>query len=287
MIEKNFEEARPHLRAVAHRLLGSLSEADDAVQETWLRLSRADTTEVDNLRGWMTTVVSRVCLDMLRARKARREESADDQLLEKASARVARVEGAEGEAVLADTVGLALLVVLETLEPAERLAFVLHDLFGVPFEEIAPIVGRTDVATRQLASRARRRVRGAPERNEAELARRADIVKTLLAALRSGDVEAVVAALDPNVVVHVRTADGKIREVHGARDWAKTAVLFSQTRGADVAFALVDDALGAVYAPDGRVTSALVFGFTGDVITRVDIVTDAARVKALEIDSID
>ena len=287
MIEKKFEEARPHLRAVAHRLLGSHSEADDAVQETWLRLSRTDTSEVDNLRGWLTTVVSRVCLDMLRSRKARGEESADEAALEKNVVAIAPEDHAEARAVLADTVSMALLVVLETLDPAERLAFVLHDLFGVSFEEIAPIVGRTDVATRQLASRARRRVRGAPERNDVELARRADVVKKLLAALRSGDVEAVVAALDPNVVVHAQSPDGTIREVHGARNWAKTAVLFSQARAADVAFALVDDALGAVYAPDGRVTSALVFGFTGDVITRVDIVTDAERVRALEIAELD
>jgi RNA polymerase sigma factor (sigma-70 family) len=282
--DEKFEEARPHLRAVAYRMLGSLAEADDAVQEAWLRLARTDAAEVENLRGWLTTVVGRVCLDMLRARKARREESADETALEK---HPARERGAEEEAVLADSMSMALLVVLETLEPAERLAFVLHDLFGVSFEEIAPIVGRTEVAARPRASRARRRIRGAPEAHQAELARRADVVRTLLAALRAGDVDAVVAALDPDVVVHAAGPDGNVREIHGARNWAKTAVVFSRVRGVDVSIALVDDALGAVYAPDGRVSSALVFGFTGDAITRVDIIADAARVKDLDIAAID
>jgi RNA polymerase sigma factor (sigma-70 family) len=283
VIDEKFEQARPHLRAVAYRMLGSVAEADDAVQETWLRLARTDTGEVDNLRGWLTTVLSRVCLDMLRSRRARREESVDETALAKTAA---REDHAEAEAVLADSVGMALLVVLETLEPAERLAFVLHDLFGVSFDDIAPIVGRTEVATRQLASRARRRVRGAPEREDAALARRADLVKSLLVALRSGDVEAVVAALDPNVVVHAQGLDGKVREIHGARAWAKSAVAFSQPRGADVEIALVDGALGVLYAPEGRVASALVFSFTGDAITRVDIVTDAERVKAFELEAI-
>ncbi|MDI1437505.1 sigma-70 family RNA polymerase sigma factor [Polyangium sorediatum] len=273
----DFEASRPHLRAVAYRMLGSRSEADDAVQEAWLRLSRADTGEVQNLRGWLTTVVARVCLDMLRARKARGEDG--DAAPE---ATTSHESNAENEAVLADSVSLALLVVLETLEPAERLAFVLHDLFGVSFEEIAPIVGRSEVAARQLASRARRRVRGAPERDEAELARQHDVVKALLAALRTGDVEAVIAVLDPNVVIHGGRPG---REILGARSWATSAVAFTRrVRAFDAAKpALVDGTIGAIYAPGGRLASALRFTFTGGAIARIDIIVDKAKLKMLEI----
>src|SRR5215210_8196130 len=198
-----FEEHRGHLRAVAYRMLGSVSEADDAIQESWLRLSRADTSNVENLGGWLTTVVGRVCLDMLRSRTSRREEPLDTQLPERT---VSRAEGGdpEQEAILADSVGLALLVVLETLAPAERLAFVLHDLFAVPFDEIAPIVGRTPTAARQLASRARRRVQGAAAVPaavpEAEFSRQREVVAAFLAAARGGDFDALLALLDPDVV---------------------------------------------------------------------------------------
>jgi RNA polymerase sigma factor (sigma-70 family) len=276
--EKNliglFEKSRPHLHAVAYRMLGSRSEADDAVQETWLRLSRAETSEVDNLRGWLTTVVARVCLDMLRSRKARAEDG--DVVPEEATS------NAEDEAVLADSVSIALLVVLETLEPVERLAFVLHDLFGVSFDEIAPLVGRSEVAARQLASRARRRVRGAPERDEAELARQHDVVKALLGALRAGDVEAVVAVLDPNVVVHGGGAGGRAREIRSVRNMARSAVTFARTLDA-VEPALVDGAVGAIYAPGGRLSRALRLTFGEGVITRIDVIDDEAGLKTLEI----
>jgi len=274
----HFEASRPHLRAVAYRMLGSRSEADDAVQETWLRLSRADTSEVQNLRSWLTTVVGRVCLDMLRARKARVEDG--DAAPE---ATTSPESNAEDEAVQADSVSLALLVVLETLEPAERLAFVLHDLFGVSFEEIAPIVGRSEVTARQLASRARRRVRGAPERDEAELARQHDVVKALLGALRAGDIEAAVAVLDPNVVIHGGGGSG--REIHGARNWVKSAVVFARTKRIFDAVepALVDGTIGAIYAPGGRLERALRYTFKGGVITRIDVIVDAAQLKTLEI----
>ncbi|MDI3288736.1 sigma-70 family RNA polymerase sigma factor [Polyangium sp. 15x6] len=279
--EKNliglFEESQPHLRAVAYRMLGSRSEADDAVQETWLRLSRAETSEVENLRGWLTTVVARVCLDMLRSRKARAEDG--DVVPEEATS------NAEDEAVLADSVSIALLVVLETLEPVERLAFVLHDLFGVSFDEIAPIVGRSEVAARQLASRARRRVRGAPERDEAELARQHDVVKALLGALRAGDVEAVVAVLDPNVVVHGGGAGGRAREIRSVRNLARSAVAFARTAHAFDAVepALVDGAVGAIYASGGRLSRAVRLTFGEGVITRIDVIDDEDGLKTLEI----
>src|SRR5438874_7173076 len=199
---ERFEENRSHLRAVAYRMLGSLDEADDAVQEAWLRLSRADTSRVDNLRGWLTTVVARVCLDMLRSRKSRREEPLGAELPEP-------VPGPEHEVMLADSVGLALLVVLETLTPAERVAFVLHDLFDLPFDEIAPIVGRTPAAARQLASRARRRVRGGDTVPDPDLKSQRVGIDAFLAAVRAGDFEALLAVLDPDVVF--RADPGKLR----------------------------------------------------------------------------
>ncbi len=279
LLSRSFEDARSHLRGVAFRMLGSLSEADDAVQETWVRLSRTDTSDVDNLRGWLTTVTARVCLDMLRSRKARAEEPGGDDVAKEQAAPDAN---AEQEAVLADSVGMALLVVLDTLEPAERLAFVLHDLFGVSFEEIAPIVGRSDVATRQLASRARRRVRGAPEGDEASFARQRDVVAKLLAALRAGDVEGVVSVLDPNVVVHVQSPDGTPREIRGARAWASSAVVYSRALEG-VEPALVGGAVGAIHAPRGKILRALRFTFEGDKIAGVDIVTDATALHSLDI----
>ena len=281
-LTRTFEDSRSHLRAVAFRMLGSLTEADDAVQETWVRLSRADTSDVDNLRGWLTTVTARVCLDMLRSRKSRAEELVGVGAV---AERAAPEANAEQEAVLADSVGLALLVVLESLEPAERLAFVLHDLFGVPFEEIAPIVGRSEVATRQLASRARRRVRGAPEGDDANLARQRQVVDKLLAALRSGDVEAVVSVLDPNVVVHAQAPDGTTRELRGAYTWAKSAVVYSRAaRGVEPS--LVDGVLGAIHAPRGKLRSAVRFTFGGEKIVRVDIVTEATALRSLDIASL-
>src|ERR671929_687666 len=201
-LAQRFEAHRPHLRAVAYRMLGSISEADDAVQQAWLRLSRSDTSDVENLGGWLTTVVARVCLDMLRSRRSRREEPLGVRVPDPI---VSRADGMnpECDALLADSVGLALLVILETLAPAERLAFVLHDIFAVPFEEIAPIVGRSEVAARQLASRARRRVRGAAPVPDVDLSRQREVVDAFLAAARGGDFEALVAVLDPDVVLRV------------------------------------------------------------------------------------
>src|SRR5213594_1115757 len=215
---EQFEAHRQRLRTVAYRMLGSQSEADDAVQETWLRLSRADTSGVENLGGWLTTVVGRVCLDMLRSRKSRREHPLDTTVIEPAA-------DPEHEAVMADSIGLALLVVLETLSPAERVAFVLHDMFGMPFDEIAPIVGRSEVATRQLASRARRRVQGAGPVSDTDIASRRKIVDAFLAASRGGDFGALLSLLDPDVVLRADDAAvliGAGREVRGAQEVART-----------------------------------------------------------------
>src|SRR5207247_2122857 len=253
-----FEENRTHLKAVAYRMLGSVSEAEDAVQDAWPRLSRSDTSGVENLDGWLTTIVARVCLDMLRSRKSRREEPLGAQAPEMI---VSREEGVdpEREALLADSVGLALLVVLETLTPAERVAFVLHDMFDLPFDEIAPVVGRSPAAARQLASRARRRVRGAATAPDADLTRRREIVDAFLAASRGGDFDALLALLDPDVVLRADPAAvraGATREVRGA---AAVADTFSG-RARFAQPALVNGAVGAVWAPGGQ--PRVVFGFT-------------------------
>ena len=237
-LSARFEENRPRLRGVAYRMLGSLSEAEDAVQEAWLRLSRVDPSTLDNPAGWLTTVVSRVCLDVLRTRRSRREEPIGAASSEPG---VARGEGAdpEAEAVLADAVGVALLVVLDTLTPAERLAFVLHDLFGMPFDEVGAIVGRSPVAVRQLASRARRRVRGAPAPPDAGRARQRELVEAFLRAARAGDVEGLLAVLEPDAVIHIDAAAridappsevGKPRELRGGRDVGEAV---HRARGAD------------------------------------------------------
>src|SRR5919106_4390787 len=224
-LAERFEENRTHLRAVAYRMLGSLSEVDDAVQEAWLRLSRADTTGVDNLGGWLTTVVARVCLDMLRSRKSRREEPFPEHAPEPVATGTSG-SSPEHEAVLADSVGLALLVVLDKLTPAERLAFVLHDMFAMPFEEIGPIVGRSAEAARQLASRARRRVRGggAPD---PDLVQQRKVVEAFIAALRAGDFEGLLAVLDPDLLVRADMAvGGAPTELRGAAAWAEGGVAY-------------------------------------------------------------
>src|SRR2546422_2191991 len=228
---ERFEENRTHLRAVAYRMLGSLSEADDAVQEAWFRLSRSDTSAVENLRGWLTTVVARVCLDMLRSRKSRREEPLDAHVPEPPEMITSREDALdpEHEALLADSVGLALLVVLETLAPAERVAFVLHDMFDLPFDEIAPIVGRSATAARQLASRARRRVQGAATVPDADLRRQREVVDAFLAASRGGDFDALLAVLDPDVVLRADRAAVQASEVRQGRGAPKLA---SEGRGA-------------------------------------------------------
>jgi RNA polymerase sigma factor (sigma-70 family) len=279
-----FEAHRGHLRAVAYRMLGSSSEADDAVQEAWLRLSRSDTSVVDNLGGWLTTVVARVCLNMLQARTARREDPVGEDLPDAAATRRDR-DDPEEQALEADAVGLALLVVLDTLTPAERLAFVLHDLFAVPFDEIAPIVERSPAATRQLASRARRRLQGAPP-PDADLARRRAVVDAFLAASREGSFEALVALLDPDVVLRADQAAvraGASTEVRGA---AAVAGTFSG-RARAARPALVDGAPGAVWAVGGQ--PRVVFGFTitDDRIVQIDLLADPDRLARLELAVLD
>ena len=281
-LAEQFEEHRPHLRAVAYRTLGSLSEADDALQEAWLRLSRSDTSGIQNPGGWLTTVVARVCLDMLRSRSSRREEHLGVHVPDPI---VSRADGSdpEREALLADAVGLALVVVLETLSPAERLAFVLHDMFGVPFEEIAPIVGRSEVASRQLASRARRRVRGAVP--DADLARQREVVDAFLAASRDGDLEALVAVLDPDVVLRAdrgAVPAGASRVLRGARAVAEGALAFS--RLAPFAQpALVNGAAGVVVAPRGQPYAVMGFTVRGGKIVEIDILADPARLRQLDL----
>jgi RNA polymerase sigma factor (sigma-70 family) len=286
-LAEQFEEHRSHLRAVAYRMLGSLSEADDALQQAWLRLSRSDTSGVQNLGGWLTTVVARVCLDMLRS--SRREEPLGVHVPDPI---VSREDGTdpEQEALLADSVGLALLVVLEKLSPSERLAFVLHDMFGVPFEEIAPIVGRSEVAARQLASRARRRVQGAAPSPDADLTRQREVVDAFLAAARDGDFEALLAMLDPEVVLR---SDGGLvraglsREVRGARAVAEGALAFSRL----IPFAraaLVNGAAGAVsWSPDGRLFSVMGFTVRHGKIVEIDILADPARLSQLDLALLD
>jgi RNA polymerase sigma factor (sigma-70 family) len=294
-LAERFEANRSHLRAVAYRMLGSLSEADDAVQESWLRLSRADTSGVENLGGWLTTVVARVCLDMLRARTSRREESLGAYVPRPI---VSRAEGTdpEHEALLADAVGLALLVVLDTLAPAERLAFVLHDLFAVPFDEIAPIVGRSPTAARQLASRARRRVRGAATVPDTDRARQRAVVDAFLAAARGGNFDALLALLDPDVVLRAdRVAVGAsikaqdkgapklAPEIRGALAVANTLTGHAQAAQP----ALVNGAAGAVWAPGGQ--PRVVFGFTiarGKIVA-IDILADPARLRQLDLAVLD
>lgn len=265
-----FEQHRPHLRAVAFRMLGSLAEADDAVQETWIRMHRADTSGVDNIGGWLTTVVSRVCLDMLRSRKSRREEPAEGAMSE--SGHGASVDPEE-ETMLALDVGAALLVVLDALAPPERVAFVLHDLFAIPFEDIAPIVGRTVPATRQLASRARRRVRGQPVASDADLAAQRTVVEAFLAASRDGNFEALLAVLDPDVVV----TDG----VTAWRGSQEVATAFAgRAQAAQVA--LVDGLVGVVVAPRGKFLLAIRVGIRDGRIVSMEGVRDrSATVAAL------
>jgi RNA polymerase sigma-70 factor, ECF subfamily len=286
-LARRFEENRGHLRGVAYRMLGSLGEAEDAVQEAWLRFGRADTSGVENLKGWLTTVVARVCLDMLRSRKSRREEALSADVAEKTIA--SRTDGIdpEKEVMLADSVGLALLVVLETLAPAERLAFVLHDLFAMPFDEIAPIVGRSATAARQLASRGRRRVQGAATVPRADLARQRKVVEAFLAAARAGDFEGLLAVLDPDVVRRLDTvaaATGAPRELRGAQAVARGALAGSQrARSAPVALALVDGSVGVIVAPRGRLSTVIVFKISRARIVEMDVIADPARLRQLHL----
>ncbi|MFD3519242.1 sigma-70 family RNA polymerase sigma factor [Streptomyces sp. NPDC058653] len=299
-----FEEDRPRLRAVAYRMLGSASEADDAVQETWLRLDRADTREVGNLRGWLTTVVARVCLNMLRTRASRREEPLDapDRAPIGARGGAGGRPGPDGgpggrsdrgdpeeEALLADSVGLALLVVLDTLAPAERLAFVLHDMFAVPFDEIAPMIERTPAAARQLASRARRRVRGASPVAEPDLARRREVVEAFLAASRGGDFEALVALLDADVILRADRSAGPTRgpiTLRGAQNVGKGASVAAE-RVRFTQPALVNGSPGLVMAPGGRLFLVLAFTIADRKVTEIDIIADAERLAGVEVAVLD
>jgi RNA polymerase sigma-70 factor (ECF subfamily) len=282
-----FQAHRAQLRAVAFRMLGSPSEADDAVQEAWLRFSRADTSGVENLGGWLTTIVARVCLDVLRARTRRREEPLGSYLPEPVTSH--DDVDPEHEALLAEGVGLALLVVLDRLAPAERVAFVLHDSFAVPFDEVAPIVGRSPAAARQLASRARRRVRGTATVPDADLARQRAVVDAFSAAAREGDFGALVALLDPDVVVRADRAAapaGAPREARGARVVAGRALAYSQNaRFAEPA--LVDGAVGVVVAPRGRLLLVLAFTFRGGKVAGLDVLADPARLRQLDLAVLD
>ena len=284
-LAERFEENRTHLRAVAYRMLGSGIEADDAVQEAWLRLSRSDTSGVENLGGWLTTVVARVCLDMLRSRQSRREEPLSASVSESIASREAGIDP-EQEALLAESVGLALLVVLETLAPAERLEFVLHDMFAVPFDEIAPIVGRSPTAARQLASRARRRVQGKATVPNADLTGQREVVDAFLAAARDGNFDALLAVLDPDVVHRADRAaappDG--REVRGARTVAQGALAYSR-RGpsAPPTLALVNGAVGVVVAPRGRLSRVVTFKIRHGKIVEIDVLADPARLRQLDL----
>jgi RNA polymerase sigma factor (sigma-70 family) len=289
-LAQRFEANRTHLRAVAYRMLGSLNEADDAVQEAWLHLSRSDTSDVKNLGGWLTTVVARVCLDMLRSRKSRREEPLDEPLGAHVSEPIGNREDGidpEHESLLADSVGPALLVVLETLAPAERLAFVLHDMFAVPFDEIAPIVGRSSTAARQLASRARRRVRGvATVSADADLARQREVVDAFLAASRGGDFDALLAVLDPEVVLRADSgAAGTSRVVRGARAVAGQALTFSQF-APFARLALVNGAAGLVTAPGGRPLSVMGFTIRCGKVVEIDILADPERLGRLDLTAV-
>lgn len=280
-LTEQFESNRGHLRAVAYRMLGSRAEAEDAVQEAWLRLSRADTSEVENLAGWLTTVVARVSLDMLRSRKSRREK-AMGELPSESVERGGEGGGPEYDAEMADAVGPALLVVLDTLAPAERLAFVLHDLFGVPFDEIAVIVGRSPDAARQLASRARRRVRGVSPTREADLERQREVVNAFLQASRSGSFEALLTVLDPDVVVRADATSVKMgadAEVRGA-----TAVLNTFLgRAVGAQPAVIDGVAGAAWAPGGRIRAVLDFTVVNGKVTAIDLVADRERLDQLDV----
>lgn len=287
-LAEEFDRSRGRLRAVAYRMLGSADEADDAVQEAWLRASRADVSGVSNVAGWLTTIVGRICLDMLRARRRRPEDSTDLAGLALV-APAAAGSGPEDEAVLADSVGLALLVVLDRLGPAERVAFVLHDLFGVPFAEIAPIVGRSAVAVKKLASRARRRVHGTADLPAADLPRHREVVEAFLAASRAGDLAALLDVLAPDVV---RRADlvalrGEGRtEVRGAREVAEETLTNSGLAGF-ARIALVDGALGAVVAPGGRLVVVLRVTVDGDRVSAVDVTAEPAALARLRLAVID
>jgi RNA polymerase sigma-70 factor, ECF subfamily len=286
-LAEQFEQHRAHLRAVAYRMLGSASEAEDAVQESWIRFGRTDVSAVENLRAWLTTVVARVCLDMLRTRTSRREDPLDTHVPDPVITRAD--EDPESDAMVADSVGLALLVVLETLEPAERLAFVLHDVFGMTFEEIAPIVDRSAVAARQLASRARRRVQGQAPTSDMDLRTQRRVVDAFLAAARDGDFEALVAVLDPAIVLRADggAVKGMSRLVRGAQAVAAQAATFSKL-GLTNQVVLVNGNIGVVSRfPDGRLLSVIGFTIAGGKVVEMDILADPDRLSLLDLSAIE
>ncbi|MFF9219196.1 RNA polymerase sigma factor SigJ [Streptomyces viridosporus] len=286
-LAERFEEHRGHLRAVAYRMLGSLTEAEDAVQEAWLRLGRTDPGEIGNLGGWLTTVTGRICLDLLRSRTARREQPMDETFVPDPVIRPLPRTDPEQEALRADSVGVALLVVLDRLAPDERLAFVLHDMFAVPFDDIAPVVGRTAAATRQLAGRARRRVRDATPSSEPDPGRQKEALDAFMAAARGGDFEALVAVLHPDVVLRadagalVRGAAGS-RTLRGAKPVAESALLFARYTAA-ARMALVNDAIGLVSVVEGRIRSVMSVTVTDGRITGLYILADPERLARLEV----
>jgi RNA polymerase sigma factor (sigma-70 family) len=284
VLAEQFEQARPQLQAVAYRMLGSVSEAEDAVQEAWLRLSRSDAERVENLAAWLTTVVGRISLDMLRARRSRREEYDGRRLPEPIVAPEDWTDP-EHEALLADSVGLALLVVLETLTPSERLAFVLHDMFAVPFEEIAPIVGRTPAAARQLASRARRRVQGAAPSPDADLARQREVVDAFLAAARAGDFEALIEVLDPQVVFRIdRGPERKGMAVEGAAAVARQVLAGGRPFAPFARPAIVNGAAGVVVSPGRKPVAVVGFTVRAGRIATIDLIADPEKLRRLDLD---
>jgi RNA polymerase sigma factor (sigma-70 family) len=299
-LAEKFEENRSRLRAVAYRMLGTLGEAEDAVQESWLRLSRSDAAGIENLTAWLTTVVARVCLDQLRSRKSRNEESLDSRPQDanpqplptpinrrggSATRPLSNISDPEQEAILADSVGVALLIVLDRLDPAERVALVLHDLFGLSFEEIATIVDRSPAATRQLASRARKRVQGVANPPTANLGDQRKVIDAFLTALRAGDVEGLMAVLDPDLIVRVDATAARAsapQEVRGAQKWASGAVAYGRLlQSATVC--LIDGAVGAVWAPGGHLNRVLRFKLNDGKITHFEVIADPVRLQSLEL----
>jgi RNA polymerase sigma-70 factor (ECF subfamily) len=284
-LAEQFEANRAHLTAVAYRMLGSPTEADDAVQETWLRLSRTDTSDIENLSGWLTTVVARVCLDLLRSRTSRREEPWSADVPEPVGS-TADGTDPEHEALLGDTVGPALLVVLDALTPAERVAFVLHDVFGVAFDEIAPIVDRSLLATRQLASRARRRVQGGAVPREADVTQQQKVVDAFLAASRGGDFDALLAVLDPTIVVRIDRTPvlaGVTSRGRGGSAWGG----FFAGRGGDAQPALIDGVPGLVWAPGGKPRAVFSFSFTRGRIAQIELIRDPEQISKLSVTILD
>jgi RNA polymerase sigma factor (sigma-70 family) len=284
---EEFERHRPHLRAVAYRMLGSLSDADDVVQEAWLRLSRSETASVENMRGWLTTIVARLSLDELRSRRSRGEQALAGRLPDPLVDRVDRIDP-EHEALLAESVGLALLVVLETLSPAERLAFVLHDIFGVRFDEIAPIVERSPEAARQLASRARRRLRAERAVPDADLETQWEVFDAFIAAARDGDFDRLIAVLDPDVVVRADFGPaGGSQEVRGAAAVARQALGYAQGRAADIRPALINGAAGVVASLDGQPFSIATVTVRNGKIVELDFFNDPERLRLLDLTVLD